>query len=577
MRARAATTAPTPARWPANRRIDRLRAPQERRTIRISATLPGSAVNSPGNARTATVLFTDIEGGNRLWDQEPQRMPRAMACHDALARAAVEDHRGTVVKMMGGGVYAVFDDALDAVCATLQLQRALADPGATEGVALRARCGLHAGPVEKRDDDYFGSAINRTARIMGVAHGGQVLVSQAVAALVEGRLPADVALRELGPVRLRGLEGTESVHQVLHPELRQDFPALSALASTPNNLPSQDTSFVDREHELEEVAQLLGETRLLTLLGTVGLGKSRLAREVAAALLDDYPDGVWRVDLAASSGPGDVPAAIATVLSLHEEAGVPLPRTLAAHLAQRRMLLLLDNCEQDIEGCARAADALLRAASGLRILATSREPMRVGGELTYPLAPLGLPQDDTEAGSDGARASAAVQLFVERATMQQPDFALDDQNAAIVTSICTRLDGLPLAIELAAAWVGTLSLDEVDARLAGHLALAEVEGHASPPQLSALRAALDRSYNLLGDDERTLFTRLSVFDASFDLAAAEEACGAPPLSPDDVLDLLTALADKSLVVTDSDWDRSLFRQYAIVREYARERAGESLP
>ncbi len=250
-----------------------------------------------------TFLFTDIEGSSRLWEQEPVRMRSALAGHDALAREAVETHRGVVVKMSGDGMHAAFDDPLDAVGAVLKLQQMLANPAATAGVALRVRCGVHAGPAERRDNDFFGSAVNRAARIANAAHGGQVLLSQAVAALLSNRLPAGVTLRDLGAVRLRDLASPERVYQVLHPMLRESFPALRTLEATPNNLSQQLTSFVGRERELDEVRALLRTTRLLTLTGAGGIGKTRLSQQLAADMMDDFPDGVWFVELASLTDP----------------------------------------------------------------------------------------------------------------------------------------------------------------------------------------------------------------------------------------------------------------------------------
>ena len=521
-----------------------------------------------------TILFTDIEGGTRLWEQSSERMQPALARHDALARAAVEDNRGTVVKMMGGGVYAAFDDPVDAVNATIQLQHALADPVATHGIALRVRCGLHAGVVERRDNDFFGNAINRAARVMSAAHGGQVLLTQAVAEMAGDRLPAGVTLRDLGAVRLRGLATAEIVYQVVHPKLREEFPALSSLEATPNNLPQQTTAFIGRERELADIRRLLGSARLLTLLGAVGLGKTRLSLQVATDALDDYPDGVWLVELAAVVDSALVERAVAHAVGLVEETNVPLRQTLTAHMAPRKMLLLLDNCDHLIDACARVADALLRAAPNLRILATSREALRVDGEQTYAVPTLSIPEAQAHRGVTGALESAAVALFIERARLRKPDFALNESNAPVVASICARLDGIPLAIELAAAWMSALTLDEIETRVATHLALVEFDGQEVPPEQRTLRAMLDRSYDGLDENTRLLFNRISVFDGGFDLDAAEQVCGAPPLSPDDVLDLLSTLADKSLVVIDSDGERSLFRQYEILRDYARERAAD---
>ena len=276
-----------------------------------------------------TFLFTDIEGSSRLWEQEPARMRETMERHDAIVRAAVAEHRGRVVKMLGDGVHAAFDDPLDAVAAVIAIQRALADAAATGGIALAVRSGLHAGVEQERDDDYFGRAVNRAARIMRVAHGGQIIASQAVAALVAPRLPAGVVLRDLGEVRLRDLASAERVYQVVHPALRAEFPALRALTATPNNLPHQLTSFVGREREVEEVAQLLAKNRLVTLTGVGGIGKTRLSLQVAAGLLDDFPDGVWLVELASLADARLVPEAVASVVGVKEEAGRPLTEALA--------------------------------------------------------------------------------------------------------------------------------------------------------------------------------------------------------------------------------------------------------
>ena len=279
---------------------------------------------------TTTILFTDIEGSTLLWEQDGARMSQALAAHDALSRSAVERHRGRVVKMIGDGMQAVFDNALDALAATVDLQQALADPAATMGVHLRVRCGLHAGVVERRDNDYFGSSVNRAARIMGAAHGGQVLLSQAVVDCVRGALPAAISLCDLGKVRLKDLANPEHVYQVVHARLRQEFPALRSLEATPNNLPQQLTTFIGREHELAAAAQLLRSSRLLTLLGMGGIGKTRLALQIAADALDAYPDGVWLIDLAPIRDASLVASEVAQALSVQEEAARPADRD-AAH------------------------------------------------------------------------------------------------------------------------------------------------------------------------------------------------------------------------------------------------------
>ena len=282
-------------------------------------------------AGTVTFLFTDVEGSTRLWEEEPERMKPALAWHDAISRAAVESHHGLVVKSTGDGMHAAFDNALDALGAALDLQQAIADPTATSGVPLRVRCGLHAGVVERRANDYFGSPVNRAARIMSAAHGGQVLLSQAVADCVRDLLPAAVSLRDLGKVRLKDLSTPEHVYQVVHPQLRQEFPALRSLEATPNNLPQQATSFIGREKELAELKRLLAKNRLLTLTGSGGCGKTRLSLQVAADSLESFPDGVWLVELAPLADPALVAQTVASVLGLKEALDTPLsersPRT----------------------------------------------------------------------------------------------------------------------------------------------------------------------------------------------------------------------------------------------------------
>ena len=517
-------------------------------------------------------LFTDIEGSSSLWERMPECMALALSRHDALARDAVARHRGTVVKMSGDGLHAVFDDPVDGVEAATALQQALADPGATNGIALRVRCGLHAGVAERRESDFFGPAVNRAARIMGVAHGGQILLSHAAAELVADRLRSAMALRDLGTVRLRDLASPERVFQLLHAELADDFPPLRSLDATPNNLPQQLTSFIGRERDIAELRRLLRTSRMLTLTGAGGIGKSRLSLQVAAEALAAYPDGVWLVELAATFDPARVQNAVAAVLGVRETAGLPLPQALAAHLASRTLLLILDNCEHLVESCARTADALLRAAPGLAVLATSREPLRIHGEQTYPLPALSLPPLRGLSGAQSAGGSEAVRLFVERARQQQPAFTLTDRNAPVVAAICARLDGIPLALELAAARVRAMSVDDINARLADRFALLTGGDRTVLARQQTLRALVDWSYDLLDAGERILFNRLAVFAAGFDLEAVERVCAAPPLADAATLDLLTALVDKSLVMAESDGQAPRYALLETLREYGRGRA-----
>jgi hypothetical protein len=360
-----------------------------------------------------------------------------VARHDALLRDTVEAYRGRIVKTTGDGIYAAFANPGDCLAAVIDIQVALLDPAVTAGMAIAIRCGMHTGAVQARDNDYFGSTVNRTARIMGAAHGGQVLVSSAVADLLRDSLPAGVSLRDLGSVHLKGLAAPEAVFQIVHPKLYQNFPALRELEATPNNLPQQLTTFIGRERERHEIEGFLATTRLLTLLGMGGLGKTRLALQIGAGVMDAYPDGVWFVDLQTIRDPALVAGETARVLGVREEAGRPLMQTLCAHLKPRKLLLILDNCEQIIDASAELSGAILRVAPDVRILTTSRTALRVPGEQTYLVQPLPLPSrgDNFEALSE----STAVQLFVERAKLHKPSFALTEREAPAIAELVARL------------------------------------------------------------------------------------------------------------------------------------------
>ena len=353
--------------------------------------------------------------------------------------------------MTGDGMHAAFDDALNALAAAVDLQQALADPAATNGIPLRVRCGLHAGIVEHRDNDFFGPPLNRAARIMNAAHGGRVLLSQEVVDGVQEILPAMVSLRDLGRVRLKDLSTPEHVYQVVHPNLRQEFPALRSPEATPNNLPQQATSFIGREKEFADLKRLLARTRLLTLTGSGGCGKTRLSLQVAADSLERFPDGAWLVELAPLADPGLLPQTVATVLGLKEEPGKAIGQTLGHYLKDKRLLLLLDNCEHLLDGCARLVETLVRQCPTLTILASSREALGMGGELTYRVPSLSLPDPNQTHTPASVAPFEAVQLFIDRALLVRPDFKVTSENPATLASICYRLDGIPLAIELAAA------------------------------------------------------------------------------------------------------------------------------
>lgn len=531
---------------------------------RADASLPTGAV---------TFLFSDIEGSTRLWEEEPARMSTTLAWHDAVLRAAVEYHRGVVVKSTGDGVHAAFNNALDALSAAVDVQRSIIGAEAANGLPLHVRCGLHAGVVEHRDNDFFGAPVNRAARIMSAAHGGQVLLSQAVAESLREILPAAVSLRDLGRVRLKDLSTPEHVYQVVHPHLRQEFPALRSLETTPNNLPQQATSFIGRERAVAELQELLAKSRLLTLTGSGGCGKTRLCLQIAADSLERFPDGVWMVELAPLSDPDCVPAAVAVVLGLKQEPGTRIVETLTRYLRDKRLLLLLDNCEHVLAACAFLANSFVRQCPQLTILASSQEALAIDGEQTYRVPSLSLPDpEETHIPASVAR-SEAVQLFTDRARLARPDFQVTGENAPVLASICNRLDGVPLAIELAAARVRSLAVREISQRLDERFRLLNVGSRTALPRQQTLHAALEWSHSLLAANEQTLFRRLGVFAGGFTLELAQDVAADDRIDRWMVLDLLGHLVDKSLVVFVSDG----FQRYQLLetmRAFALEQLAE---
>jgi len=541
-----------------------------------------------------TFLFTDIEGSTRLWEQEPARMRSAVARHDVVSREAVLAAGGQVVKTTGDGVHAVFADALQALHAALSLQQAMATPVPEDGIILKVRCGVHCGESEARDGDFYGPALNRAARVMSAAHGGQTLVTQAVAERVIERLPLATTLLDLGTVRLRDLASPERVYQLQHPSLRAQFPPLRSLEATPNNLVQQLNSFVGRERELAEVRALLSKTRLLTLLGMGGIGKSRLSVQLGAELMDEYPDGVWLAELAPLADPLLVPQALATVLGVKEEPGGNVTDALLRHARDKTLLVILDNCEHVVHACADLAKRLLQAGPGVRVLTSSRDVLQVAGETVYQVPTLSVPADEGASSEDHTLPPArlarlarheAVRLFVDRATSVQPQWRLTAQNAGAVAQICRQLDGIPLALELAAARTRVLSVQVIAARLQDRFRLLVSGDQTVLPRQRTLRALIDWSYELLSETERVLFARLSVFAGGWTLEAAEAVCADQVLEPGtgrgtrlvtaldagEVLELLAQLVQKSLVVMELGGER--YRMLETVRAYAAERLG----
>jgi predicted ATPase/class 3 adenylate cyclase len=519
---------------------------------------------------TVALLFTDVEGSTRLWESEPEPMARALRRHDEILRAAIGSAGGFVFKTVGDAFCATFATPHAALAAVLDAQRALgAEPWPT-GRPIRVRMSLHTGVCEERDNDYFGPVVNRTARLEAAAHGGQVLVSGATAELLSEALPAGVALRDLGSHRLKDLGRPEQVFQLEADGLPSAFPPLGTLDNPelPNNLPGLPSAFVGREHEVGEVRSLVGSSRLVTLTGAGGCGKTRLALQAAAELLDGTGDGVWFVELAPLTEAEQIPEAVASAVGLADQGGQPpLLDSLTDALREQDALIVLDNCEHLIDGAAKLCGQLVRDCPRLHILATSREPLGLDGEHVYRVPSLSLPPGEAEAVDDIAAADA-VRLFVDRARSHDSGFVLDQSSAPLVASVCRRLDGIPLALELAAARLSSMSIQQVSQRLDQRFRLLTGGSRNAMPRQQTLQAAVDWSFGLLTQPEREVLRRLSVFAGGFELEAAEVICAADPVDAFDVMDLLGSLVSKSLVVADRTPESVRYRMLETIRQYA---------
>ena len=497
---------------------------------------------------TVTFLFTDIEGSTKLWEKSPRGMQVALTRHDALLWETIEGHGGFVFKTVGDAFCAVFPTALGALEAALAAQRGLFSEAWGEEIgALKARMALHTGTTHERDGDYFGPPVNRVARLLSAGHGGQVLLSSSTQELVRDHLPPQTHLRDLGERRLKDLSRPERVFQLTAPDLPSEFPPLRTLESHTNNLPLQATPLIGREREVEAACRLLrsSETRLLTLLGPGGTGKTRVGLQVAAELADDFEDGVFFVPIAAIADPALVAPTIARTLGLSEGAQPP-EELLEGYLRDRQTLLLLDNLEQVIEA-APVVERLLSSAANLKILATSRIPLGLYGEYEFPVPPLSLPDPDSLPPLEHLTEYEAIRLFVERARAVRPDFSLTEENGPAVVEICERLDGLPLAIELAAARIKLLPPRVLLDRLGNRLKILTGGARNLPERQRTLRNAIEWSYELLDEGEKLLFGRLGVFSSGATLEAIEAVCDARGDLPTDVFDGASSLLDKSLL------------------------------
>ncbi|MFN8488226.1 MAG: LuxR C-terminal-related transcriptional regulator [Caldilineaceae bacterium] len=552
---------------------------------------------------TITFLFTQIAHNAHLWATQPAAMKVLRNRHDAILRDAIRGQGGHLVTITEDGLYAVFTTARAALDAALAAQTAL-HAAATETSQLRVQMGLHTGAAEWQADEYTGAAVRRASRVMAVAHGGQLLLSQTAYALVQDQLPEGVQLCSLGEHRLPGLLNPEALWQVVAPGLPVDFPPLASLNAIPNNLPIQMTSFIGRENAIATIkALLLGEngptsnvpTRLLTLTGAGGAGKTRLSLQVAAEVLERFPDGVWWIELATLNDPTLIVATVAGVLGLSNEPGRPLLSTLYDWLRSKRLLLILDNCEHLLDACARFASGVLQQSATVQLFASSREALGMAGEVIYAVPPLLLPPlTPIPPPVETLSQYEAVRLFIERARLVQPSFQVTNLNAPAIAQICHRLDGIPLALELAAARLKALPVEKIAERLEDRFRLLTSGNRTALPHHQTLRALVDWSYDLLSEPERVLLRRLAVFAGGWTLEAAEAICGealpqgagwrgtqtweaAVPalglagLDAHDVLDLLARLVEKSLVVLDKQASAFRYHLLETIRQYAYEK------
>jgi predicted ATPase/class 3 adenylate cyclase len=575
-----------------------------------------------------TFLATDIEGSRQLWDRYPEAMRTALARHDALLRQAVEMYHGTIFRSTDGAMQAAFSAASYAAAAALAAQRSLI--GEQWGVIpMQVRMALHSGPALEKNGLYFGETVTHLAYLLKAAHAGQILLSQGVRGQLENDPQPELC--DLGVHGLQDLYSAETCFQLIAPGLPSEFPPLRSLHTYPNNLPVQVTSFIGREKEIAEIGRLLlgnsgsdfpnvhsitssPASRVVTLVGVGGTGKTRLALQAASFWLENYPDGAWLVEMGALVDPELVPQMIAKELGVCHQSRQNLPNALADYLHSRQMLLVLDQCEYLLDACSQIAETLTRTCLNLKILATSREALRIPGETIFHMPPLSLPardpeQDETPTPADYAQ-SDAVALFVERASRVQPDFQLTGHNAPLVAQICERLDGQPLAIELAAMRVNTLPIEGIAARIENRFRLLTGSPRTPLSNPQSIRAIIDWSYDLLSPSERTLLDRLAVFAGGWTLEAVTEICtddlemaqylerrtgvdrrvstspwngierrsGIDRRSLSDVLipaasigDLLGHLMEKGLVTTGTSYGHNRYRMLGTIRQFSREK------
>ena len=508
---------------------------------------------------TVTFLFSDIEGSTERWETHPDAMRAAVARHETLMREAISRHGGYIFKTLGDAFCCAFATAPNALHAAVDTQRAHGTEDFSAVNGLRVRIGLHTGHADEHDADYFGPAVNRVARLTSIGHGSQVLLSDATRALVQNEAPPDTIFTDLGVHRLKDLAQPERVWQVTPSGHKSDFPPLKSLDALPNNLPMQVTSFRGRESDLEDLKLCLVEHRLITLVGAGGVGKTRLAVQLGAEVADRFPDGVWISDLAPIAESDLVSSVVAKTLGVSQAQVQLSDDCITQALRTRQLLLVLDNCEQVLETAAALADAIHCHCPSVRIVATSRQALGVRGEKVVRLDSLAVPEALGTIQPAAALEFGAVALFVDRASLVDRSFRLGADNAHVVADICRRLDGIPLAIELAAARVNVMNVRNLAQRLDERFKVLTGGSRTALPRQKTLAALFDWSYDLLGQQERLLFDRAAIFAGSFSHDAVASVCADDEVEQLDVLDLIASLADKSLMVVDTSGSQERYR------------------
>ena len=539
---------------------------------------------------TVTFLFTDIEGSTKLAQQYPDAMPALLARHNEILNQAIESHNGYVFQIVGDSFSASFHRASDALNAALDAQRLLHNE-AWSPAPIKVRMGIHSGVAQLNEaKQYSGySTLALTQRIMSAGHGGQILLSQSMFDLIKAGLPEQAELRDMGERRLKDILRLEHLYQLTVPDLPSEFAPLNTLESINHNLPAQLTSFIGREKEIAEIKALISplpkgeglgvrETRLVTLTGSGGAGKTRLSLQVGTECLNQFSDGVWLAELAPVTDPTLIPQTLFSIFNLRESSHRSAQEILIEHLRSKTLLLILDNCEHLIETCAQISEDLLHACPKLKILASSREALGIAGEAAYRVPSLNTPDPEHLPSLNELEKADSIRLFIERAATAKPGFALTEDNASSLAQICYRLDGIPLALELAASRMRVLTPEQIAARLDDRFRLLTGGSRTAMPRQQTLRAMIDWSYSLLTEQEKTLFRRLAVFVGGWTLEAAESVCAdveQDGILPHDILDLLTRLVDKSLVITEEVMGETRYHRLETIRQYSREKFFET--